>query len=319
MALTSITGEIQSQPLNDNFSYHNQYISTFLPTDTNNLSATMSYNSTPNNGTKLKIMDGDNTTATTAGTTASVYIQRVDESITADDPGHLIPALYTVFKRKSAGTGWLYSGLFYLEDQSNSGNAQSVACAGMAYATNNAAVWGMYGDAISYNVSATITGAEFNAHNSSGSNYSYVISSPTTYPFSCGTWIASGGSANNSFGLGIGSVGALWGCGIYFQSNTITNYGIDMQATPPTCILLHGASNDGLGSIPGGIGIDAGTGSFYGQATNQGFIHIRNEDICFGEDGLGKIRFNATNGYLEFWYNGIRRGYLDCAGADHAI
>lgn len=278
------------------------------------------YNYTPNDGKLIKLIHGDDSNPTTDGTTPSVYIQRYDQSVTVDDPGHLIPALYTVFKRKQGGTGWLYSNLAYMQDDSNTGNAQSVATAGMAYANNNSKVWGVYGDAYSFNSNATITGGEFDAQNYSGVDYVYNQANPTLSPFSCAVWAMSFGTKNNSFGIGIGGTNtAMWGCGLYFQQNSIKDIALDVQAKPPVVLKLRGASNDGKNSIPGGIGIDFSSNAFYGQGANQGVIHIWNHDICFGPTGLGKIRFNDMTGSLEFWYNGARRGYLDCGGTDHAI
>lgn len=287
-----------------------------------NKASQMSYNATPNTSKFFSIMHGDNASPTTDGTLPSLYIQRVDKSATEDSPAYLIPALYSVHKRLDGGTGWCYSGLFYLEDQSSTGNAQSVAVAGMAYSKNNADVWGVYGDAFSFSPYACITGAEFDATNKSGQDYLYDEIYPVNNPFSCAVWAFGGGEHKNSFayGLGAGKAETMFGVGLYMKTWSVEKYAIDIQAQPHTLIhFKYGASSDGTGRKIGGIGLDAGKQAYYGYGQNQGAVHLRDHAICFGHEGLGHIKYNALEGKLEFWYNGQRRGYVNCNGLDHEL
>lgn len=288
--------------------------------------ATMAYNSSPNFGARRSIWHGTDAKPATDGVVATDYIQRVDQSVTSDDPGHLISAQYVTHKRLTGGTGWLYSHYSYLEDQSNSGAAQSVAVAGAAHTTVSADVWGIYGEANSHSPFGTITGGEFDAINHSGADYPYHASNPVDPPpngnFSCGVWALSAGGKKNSFAIGLGTSNSSqtttssWGCGIYMQTWSCTEYGIDIQAQPKTLIhFKYGASTDGSGVTAGGIGLDCGATAAYGTGPDQGAIHLRQQRLCFGAGG-----YMVVNGsLLEFWSAGARRGYIDLGGTDHAL
>lgn len=279
---------------------------------------TMSYNSSPNTAKNLGIWHGTNAKPTTDGTVPTVYLQRVDRSTVGDNPANLISTLYTTMKRLVGGTGWLYSHYAYLEDASNTGAAQSVAVAGAAHATGNGSVWGLYGEASSHNANANITGAEFDAFNYTGSDYPYNATFPTTYPFSCGAWVFSGGSNKNSFGIGIGSssIASMWKAGIYMKTFSVAQYAIDIHAQPSTLInFKYGASTDGTGLTVGGIGLDCGAAATYGTGVDQGAIHLRQHRLCFGAGG----HMVVNGSLLEFWSAGARRGYIDLGGTDHAL
>ncbi|KKO51152.1 hypothetical protein XI25_29640 [Paenibacillus sp. DMB20] len=283
-------------------------------------SSPMTYNYTPNRGGLLQFIQGDDTQPSTAGVVPSVYIQRVDRSLTADDPGHLITPLYVAHKRLPGGTGWLYSGLFYLEDQSNTGTAQSAAVAGMAYAKNKTAVWGVYGDAYKFSSEATITGAEFDSQNHSGVHDFYNDANPVGVPFSCGVWLNPAGGAISSFGLGVGggAIPNIFDCGIYIKS--ALNYGIDVQATPQTIIRFKNGAKRASDQTFNGIGLDTGINANYGIADHTGAIHLWSNKLAFGDiDDYGYMKYNDTNKYLEFYFGGVRRGYLDLSGTDHAL
>ena len=280
--------------------------------------AALTYNSTPKDAKLMRFTQGDDTTPTTDGTNPSIYIQRVDNSYAGDDSknnaGILIPAIYAAMKRQSTGRGWLYTNLNYIEDASDIATAQSVACAGMAYATGKGAVWGLYGDAYSINPLSTITGAEVNAQNMSGADYVYNEANPVAIPFSCGLWCMAFGSNKNSFGIGINAAStAKWGAGMYFALGGCKEYGIDMQATPNTLInFKYGASVDGENTVFAGIGLDTGATSFFttaGGATRQntGAVHLRGHRMCFGNGGW--LQFNAATGQLQV-------GFTDGTGAD---
>ncbi|MBR8303689.1 hypothetical protein KDW49_23550 [Burkholderia dolosa] len=294
---------------------------------------TMAYNATPNVGSRFSIWHGTDANPTTDGVKSSAYIQRVDKSATGDDPNHLISALYVTHKRLTGGTGWLYGTYSYLEDQSNTTQAQSVAVAGAYHGKISGAGWGIYGEANSHSQFVTITAGEFDAINQSGVDYPYYATNPVQPPpnnnFSCSIWVYSVGK-RNSFGVGIGAqnspqtTGGSFGAGIYMQTWSCVNYGIDIQAQPQTLInFKYGASTDGTGVTPGGIGLDVGPSNVaaYGTAPHQCAIHLRDQRLGFGSYGF--MQFNASNNYLEFWtWNGttyVRRGYLDLSGADHAI
>jgi len=287
----------------------------------------MSFNSTPNVGKRLGIWHGSDGSPTADGVTATSYMQRVDQSSVPDDPAHLIFLQYNALKRKAGGTGWLTTNYNYLEDASTSGAAQSVAVAGSAHATGNASVWGLYGEGVSSSATSTITACELDAMNFSGVHYAYNDTYPVTLPFSCALWAASVGNAKNSFAIGVGLAGSVannWHVGIYMQTFSVDHIGIDMQCQPPTLInFKYGASTDGTGITPGGIGLDVGRSSVaaYGVGPNQCAIHLRDQRLGFGDYAF--MAFNPFNNLLEFWtWNGstyVRRGFLDMGGADHAI
>lgn len=285
-------------------------------------SSAMTYNGTPNVGKRSSIWHGSQANPTTDGTTPSVYIQRVDKSVVGDDPAHLIPALYVTHKRLPGGTGWLYGGYFYLEDQSTTGAAQSVALASSVHGVTKGDVWGLYTEAWTHNPNVTATAFEVDTFNYSGSDYTYNDTFPTTAPFTCGVWNISFGPNKNSFAHGIasGGVANMWRTGIYMKTFSIDHIGIDIQAQPSTLIRFkYGASTDGTGVTPGGIGLDVGSqiDAAYGTGANQCAIHLRDQRLGFGS--FGYMQFNAGSNTLEFWAGGSRRGFIDMAGADHAL
>jgi hypothetical protein len=288
--------------------------------------SSMTYNATPNTGKRSAVWHGTTANPTTDGVTPSAYIQRVDKSITADDAGHLIPALYVTHKRLAGGTGWCYGVLGYLEDQSNTTKAQSVAVAGAYHGTTSGAGWGIYGEATSHSQFNTITGGEFDAFNLSGVDYPYYALNPTQPPpnsnFSCGIWTFSVGG-RNSFGIGIGAqntsqtTAGSWQAGIYMQTWSCIQYGIDIQAQPATLInFKYGASTDGTGITPGGIGLDCGASAAYGTGNHQCAIHLRGQRLGFGSFGF--MQFNVSTNALEFWSSTTTRaGRIDFATGNY--
>lgn len=280
----------------------------------------MTYNSTPNYGKRLSIWNGTDANPCLDGTVPTNYIQRVDKSVTADDPGHLLYGQYITFKRLAGGTGWLYGSYAYVEDNSTTGAAQSVGMAGVIHGVTSGAVWGAYSEAHSHNSSVTVTAAEFDAYNNSSSDYPYNYTFPTTTPFSCGVWVPSFGK-RNSFAIGIGagntpnSTTASWQTGIYMQTWSAIQYGIDIQAQPSTLInFKYGASTDGTGTTAGGIGLDVGTKAVagYGTAANQCAIHLRDQRLGFGSFAF--MQYNASSNYLEIWSSvSTRAAHLDLA------
>lgn len=280
--------------------------------------AILTYNATPKNAKLMRFTQGDDTTPTTDGTNPSIYVQRVDNSYAGDNtknnPGILIPTIYAAMKRKSTGRGWLYTNLNYLEDASDRADAQSVACAGMAYATGKGAVWGLYGDAYSINPLSTITGAELNTQNKSGADYVYNEASPTAVPFSTALWCMSFGDNLNSFGVGISGTGAAkWGAGLYIALSSCKTYAIDIQSSAHTLInFKYGTSVDGANAVFAGVGLDTGSGAYFTTASgatrqNTGAIHMRSHRMCFGNGGF--IQFNSTTGQLQI-------GITDAGGVD---
>ncbi|WP_152565248.1 hypothetical protein [Caballeronia glathei] len=266
--------------------------------------ATMGFNSTPNVGKRLSIWHGTNANPTTDGVTSTAYIQRVDKSVVGDDPAHLISSLYVTHKRLPGGTGWLYGGYFYLEDQSTTGTAQSVALAASAHGITKGAVWGLYSEVLGQSPNVTMTAIEVDTFNFTNADYAYNDAFPTTAPFSAGMWNISFGQNKNSFAHGIasGSIANQWHVGIYMKTFSIDHIGIDIQAQPPTLInFKYGASTDGTGITPGGIGLDVGAqiNAAYGSGANQCAIHMRDQRLGFGNFGF--MQFNPTSGFLEIW------------------
>jgi hypothetical protein len=288
--------------------------------------SSMTYNATPNVSKRMSVWHGTAANPTTDGTTPTAYIQRVDKSVSGDTAANLIPALYVTHKRLPGGTGWLYGGYFYLEDQSTSGAAQSVGLASSAHGVSTGAVWGLYTEAWAHNHAVTATGFEVDTYNYSGSDYTYNDTFPTTAPFTCGVWNISFGPNKNTFAHGIasGSVANQWRTGIYMKTFSVDHIGIDIQAQPQTLInFKYGASTDGTGITPGGIGLDVGlkAAASYGTGPNQCAIHMRDQRLGFGSFAF--MQFNVATNAIELWvYNGStydRRGYFDLAAADHAF
>jgi hypothetical protein len=282
--------------------------------------AAMSYNASPNVGKRLSIWHGTDANPTTDGVTSTAYIQRVDQSHVPDDPGHLMSALYVTHKRLTGGSGWLYGIYGYLEDQSNTTQAQSVAVAGSFHGTISGAGWGLYGEANSHSQFSTIQGGEFDCFNFTGVDYAYNHLSPlTSGPFSMGVWSFSGGGKKNTIAYGVGaqnttqSVASSWHVGMYLSPWSVIDYGIDIQAQPKVLINFeNGASTDGTGLVSGGIGLDVGANSAYGTGVNQCAIHLRNQRLGFGSFGF--IQFNAGSNFLEFWSStSTRAAHIDLA------
>lgn len=279
--------------------------------------ATMTYNASPNYGARRSLWHGTDANPATDGVVATDYVQRVDQSVTADNPANLISTQYVTMKRKTGGTGWLYTSYNYLEDQSNSGAAQSVAVAGAAHATISAAVWGVYGESNSHSQFATIQGGEFDCFNNSGVDYAFNHLAPFSIPFSMGVWSIAFGGKKNSIGIGIGAsnspntVNSSWHVGMYMAPWSSIEYGIDIQSQPKTIINFeNGASTDGTGNTPGGIGLDCGFGAAYGTGANQCAIHLRNHRLGFGSFGF--MQYNPGSNYIEFWRDiSNRAAHLD--------
>lgn len=282
----------------------------------------MTYNSSPNYGERIQAFHGTTANPTTDGTVATAYIQRVDASVTADNASNLISNMYLTLKRAAAGRGWLYGMYSYVEDASNSGTAQSVAVAGVAHATGAVAtaVWGHYSEAHAHNAANYATGSELDAYNDTGSDYSYNAADPVGVAHTKAIWLFSTGANKNTLALGIGSqskytapntVTKSWRVGMFFQTWSVTDIGIDIQAQPATLIRFrNGASTDGTGTTPTGIGLDCGSGAAYGTGTNQGAIHLRDHAFCFGDAGLGYYRHDNATGRLVFYYNGKQQGHI---------
>jgi hypothetical protein len=266
--------------------------------------ATMGFNSTPNVGKRFSIWHGTNANPTTDGVTSTAYIQRVDKSVVGDDPAHLISSLYVTHKRLPGGTGWLYGGYFYLEDQSTTGAAQSVGLAASSHGITTGAIWGLYAEVFAQTHNITMTSIEVDTFNFSGSDYAYNDAFPTTAPFSAGMWNISFGPNKNTFAHGIASGGVAnqWRTGIYMKTFSVDHIGIDIQAQPATLInFKYGASTDGSGITPGGIGLDVGAtaNAAYGAGSNQCAIHLRDQRLGFGNFGF--MQYNSTSGFLEIW------------------
>ncbi len=154
----------------------------------------------------------------------------------------------------------------------------------------------------------TAQGLEVDCYNETGVDYAYDPASPTAAPFSMGIWTINFGGKKSTIAMGVGAgntantTTSSWRTGLYFQTWSCDTYGIDMHCQPPT--LLHfkfGASTDGTGLTPGGIGLDCGVSATYGTASNQGAIHLRQHRLCFGNDAYMVINVNS----LEFWNAGI--------------
>ena len=315
---------------------------TKLQEGTSVTTASPTYNSTPRVGKRHEVFHGNDSTPTVDGNNPSVYLQRVDNTTTSDDaaaadsPAYLIPQLYTVFKRKATGKGWLYGAYHYVEDASTSGTAQSVGTTGSMHVTGTGYGWGGYDEAWSHNAAATVVGREIDVNNYGGTDHAYDYSNPvnTAIPTSKGLWVASLGTKKASFGIGIGSqsyyngagnVAASFGTGIFIQQQAATTYGIDIHAQPATLInFKKGASTDGSGTTRTGVGLDCGENAIFGTpgtATyNQGAINLWAHALCFGNDGaghaLGQMYYDTVNGKLQFYYNGNKIGYINAASPD---
>lgn len=273
---------------------------------------------TPQIGTRIQAWDGTTANPSTNGANPTMYVQRVDKSVIGDSAANLIFGSYTSLRRLVGGTGWLTTSYNYLEDASNTGAAQSVAVSGSAHVTGNASVWAVYGEAVSSNSTGTITAAEFDSQNFSGVNYPYNDTTPVALPFATASFLAAIGNAKSSFAQGIVTVGSAannWHVGIYFGTFSCDHIGIDMQCQPPTLInFKYGASTDGTGITPGGIGLDVGNQAVaaYGTSANQCAIHLRDQRLGFGSFGF--LQFNTGTGFLEIYSAvGVRSCHLNLA------
>src|SRR5690606_18327361 len=96
----------------------------------------------------------------------------------------------------------------------------------------------------------------------------------------------------------------------------ITNgtYGIDIQSRPGILINFKDGAKAG-----GGIGLNTGAFAEYGTESHQAAIHLWKHRLGFGFSGFGYITISNDETKLEFWYNGVRRGYIDLTGTDHAL
>lgn len=297
-------------------------VSVFLPGASNSTQTNMTYNNTPVNGALGKFIYGDDTNPVTTGNAhQAVSIERVDASprIGNGDRQH-IHALTCVNKRKAAARGYAFAGYFYLEDGSDDPTpTQSVACTGSAHSTSHAQVWGLYAEGWQHTTTQSVgTGAEIDCFNYSGVDNAFDDIPVMGAAHSKSLWMGSVGLNKALLALGIiASPANCFRRGLYIGPNAVDKIGFDMQCTPETLIRFrNGAKTNGA---VGGIGLDTGSLAQYGTGTNQGAIHLWDNDVCFGDTGLGKIRYNPATSSLEFWYNGVKRGHLDCTGVDHAI
>ena len=283
--------------------------------------STLSFNSSPHDAKCFRLLHGDTANPTTDGNSPTMYVGRVDGSYandaTKNNPGILIPVIYSSLTKTAESRGWGYTNIAYLEDKSLVGvgnKSQTVASAGMAYASGDASIWGIYGDAYSLNPLATITGAEFDAQNMSGEHYNYNEANPVGVPFSCAVWNMSFGTKDNSFGVGIGGGGASkWGAGIFIALASCKKFAVDIQATPSTLInFKYGATVDGANAVFAGVGLDTGAISYFTTASgatrqNTGAMHLRNHRICAGNGAW--LQFNSTSGEWQL-------GVTDALGVD---
>lgn len=287
-------------------------------------SSTPAYNASPTTGKRIQVWHGTSANPVTdTDLVPTIYAQRVDAGVTADDSAHLISNIYSTFVRKPTGRGWLYGTYSYLEDQSNATTAESVAVAGSAHSTDKAAVWALYGEAHARSTSATATGLELDASNHTASDFSYSAADPLAVAHTKGAWIFSTGSKKNTLALGIGSqskydgsnvVTKSWRAGIFMQTWSITDVGIDIQAQPATLIhFKYGASTDGTGNTVGGIGLDCGASAAYGTGTHEGAIHLRDHRLVYGTNGNAYLHYNTGTGTLEFVYGSTVVGNIDSA------
>lgn len=269
----------------------------------------LTVNGFPAEGGLVDIIDGDSTNPTTRGMIPTVHIQRTDRSILTDSAANIIPTVYVQTKRKLGGLAWLHGFLSAVEDESDTGDAQTVAVAGMAYANNDSAVWGIYGDAWRLTANSTITGGEFDATNMGG-NAPYNPANPVEMPFTCGVWILGGGTYKNSFGLGIGG---NFDCGITILSGD--KYAIDIRKDAEILVDFGNGAKAGVG----GIGLNTGAFASYGTDPHQGAIHLWKNRFAFGFNSYGYFAVSDDETKLEFYYAGARRGYIDLTGTDHAL
>jgi len=275
------------------------------------------FNFTPQTANSVNVLSGSDATPVTYGTTPTIYTQRVDQSTVADDAGHLMYLQYNFFKRLAGGTGWITVNNNLVEDASTSGAAQTVATNGVAHSIGNASVWGLYAEAHAHTTSSNAQGIESNAINASGSDFNYNYANPVAVKFTNAAWLVAFGTKRNSFALGIasGSTSNMWGAGAFFAANSIKDYGIDIQSTPSTLInFKSGASTDGTGATPGGIGLDTGVNALYGNSAHQGAIHLRNSRMVAGVAGTSYLQFVEADSSWKFTAVGTTTASIDAAG-----
>ncbi|WP_025685995.1 glycosyl hydrolase family 28-related protein [Paenibacillus maysiensis] len=124
------------------------------------------------------------------------------------------------------------------------------------------------------------------------------------------------GKGTDSGSTGIASIGLRIGPQNGDTSKGRFSKGIYTFGTMNTVFELDGTSTRGL-SFPGSfvIGLDLSAATITGEAIRLG----ANQKISFEGTGSIYMRYNSTNGYIEFYRGGNRFGYIDTNGADHAL
>lgn len=305
-------------------------IAEFIPSSENSLPTPMTYNSSPTEGTHLKIFDGDNINPTMVGNRPSASFQRVDESPGTNDSRDHLSTLLVTHKRNKASRGYGFGAYNYLEDYSDSTfPSQSVACAGAAHSKDTSQVWGLYGEGWQHttNGSAAGTGAEIDCFNYSGIDNEYNENSPFSSPHSKSLLLASYGTKKAVMALGItSSLVGQFRTGIYLALNSCDKFGLDIQSMPETLIRFkNGAKKDG---IVGGIGLDSGKNASYGIGYNQGAIHLWDNTLAFGQSDICSyfMRIDSVNERLLFGRTEAdgtitTKGYIDLSvgAVNHAL
>ncbi|GJE14946.1 hypothetical protein FOHLNKBM_6023 [Methylobacterium longum] len=274
---------------------------------------------TPALGTKITISDGtDAAPRTGTDPTPSIFISRADKSTPgAGFQGRLLGLHY---KRLDGGNGSVQAARFRTDDYSTTVGSQTVGLTGISNVFGKGQGWALYGEAWSHKPTATATTLELDASNNSGGDFTYNDASPLTVPHTKALIIAgkkgsvpTNGRNTMAMAL-VASPNAEFQTFAYIAPKTLLKYGFDFAASPPTGILFrNGASTDGLGTTPGGIGIDMGPNNKgYGTAPDQGAIHLRTHRLLAGKKvseggtGLTYLDFNtATNLWQTYAESGL--------------
>lgn len=289
MSLTTINGEIQAQPINDNFS--------FLNSDKASLTADNTFTGITQFNNLVGITKSDSATST-------LQIVR-DADFVGGTSGVVHGAIYLTNRVGTAVTSYEWGITSILNNYSLSGEHVAI-----------------YGQGNKYVSGGTTWAGVFEAHDRSGTTSGTLVGLEVDV-------FANGDGGTNRVGLDMvfgrnnsgGTINTVYaGIRLVPQNTdsanaTLTN-GILLQGSIATAVNV--VSNGTFAFRDSGIntvGIDLSQGTHSSAALRIG----ANEYLALEGTSVIKMKYNPSNGYIEFYNGAARVGYIDMAGADHAL
>lgn len=222
-------------------------------------------------------------------TNSSLYIRR-NANFTGGTPGFVNSALYTFTEVRPNVTSYEWGITSVINVEANAGD--HVALYGLTRKYSGAgSVWGSTLEVIDESGADTIgssfIGLEVNMKvNGDNANNNRIGVDIISRTFGAGT------RAQLKSGIRLGGDGK-YKTGIELLSDM--TFGIDIQGT--TTVAINTSST----------------------TTNEALRMGQNQAISFENTGSIKMLYNNTTGYIEFFRGGVRRGYIDTNGVDHAL